>query len=161
MRITAGVVLWLVAAAAATTVGLVAVSAIGTDIFGAGAQRPLTQSEVDEQLSRTTTPTPPPSSTAPTTTTTSTTTSVTTSVTPPPGRTTLVRSDGGTVLARCVAGGVEVVSYTPAQGFQAEPDDDDVDDHPKVTFVSGEREIEVRLRCAGDGTITHTIEEND
>jgi hypothetical protein len=64
------------------------------------------------------------------------------------------------VWARCAPGGVEVISFTPAQGFGVESDDDGIDDHPKITFVSGEREIEVRLRCSG-GTVTHTVEEKD
>jgi hypothetical protein len=154
MRITTGVVLWLVAAAAATAVGLFAVGAIGTDIFGPGTGQPLSQSEVDQQVAETpatTTTTSPSPATSP---------SSTSSSSPAAGRTHSVRSAGGTVWARCVPGGVEVVGATPAQGFQTEPDDDGIDDHPKVTFVAGEREIEIRLRCAG-GTITHTVEEKD
>jgi len=69
-------------------------------------------------------------------------------------------SVGGTVRARCVPGGVEVVGATPAQGFGVETDDDGVDDHPKITFTAGEREIEIRLRCSG-GTVTHAVEEKD
>ncbi len=152
LRVTTGVVLWLVAAAAATTVGLFAVGAIGTDIFGASTQQPLSQSEVDRQLADTTPPattTTPPPTTPPTTAPPD---------TPAAGRTYSVHSAGGTVLARCAPGGVEVVASTPAQGFQTEHEDDGVDDHPKITFVAGEREIEIRLRCAG-GTVTHTIEE--
>jgi hypothetical protein len=145
MRFTTGVVLWLAAAAAATTVGIVAVSAIGTDIFGASAQRPLSESEVDAQLAETTTPatmtTPPSSSAAPTTTPPAT--------SPPETRTTAVHSAGGTVLARCVPGGVEVVGTSPAQGYGVDSADEGVDDHPHVRFRSGDREVEVRLRCVG------------
>jgi hypothetical protein len=133
VRLTTGFVLWLVAAAAATAVGLVAVSAIGTDIFGAG-QDPLSQSEVDDLL---TSRTPTPSSTSPSTTTSA-----------PPADTTTV-TNGGTVISRCEGALVRVVSASPAQGFQVDPDDDELDDHPSVKFFSGEREVEVRLRCAG------------
>jgi hypothetical protein len=154
VRITGGVVLWLVAAAAATAVGLFAVGAIGTDIFGPG-QQPLSQSEVDRQLAESSPPTSsPPSPPAATTATTPPPTATT-----PAARTTTVRAVGGTVWARCAPGGVEVVGATPAQGFGVESDDDGVEDHPKITFVSGEREIEIRLRCAG-GTVTHTVEED-
>ena len=138
-------VLWLVAAAAATAVGLFAVGAIGTDIFGGTTQQPLSQSEVDRRLAETT----PPAAT---------TTSPTTTSIPAAGRTYSIHSAGGTVWARCAPGGVEVVGTTPAQGFQTEPDDDGIDDHPKITFVAGEREIEIRLRCAS-GTVTHEVEE--
>lgn len=157
MRAATGVLLWLVAAAAATTVGLVAVGAIGTDIFGANTQQPLSQSEVDRRLA-----TPPPGTTTRPPTTTP-------SATPPPdtrptGKTTAVPSAGGTVLARCVAGGVQVLGATPAQGYQVDHEEDDVDDHPHVRFRSSESEgdddnsgkgggdddeVEVRLRCVG------------
>jgi len=144
------VVLWLVAAAAATAVGLFAVGAIGTDIFGGSTQQPLSQSEVDRRLAETT----PPAAT----TTSSPSPTTTTSSIPAAGRTYSIHSAGGTVWARCAPGGVEVVGTTPAQGFQTEPDDDGIDDHPKITFVAGEREIEIRLRCAS-GTVTHEVEE--
>lgn len=130
---TTGFVLWLVAAAAATAVGLAAVAAIGTDIFGAG-QDPLSQSEVDELL----TSRPATAPTAPTT-----------SPSPPPPEEKTTVTEGGTVIARCAGALVQVVSASPAQGYQVDPDDDDLDDHPSVKFQSGEREIEVRLRCAG------------
>lgn len=125
-----GVLLWVVAAFAATAVGLVAVSAIGTDIFGAG-QDPLSQSEVDQLLSSTTTPPP---------------TTSTTSEPPEPTGTPTV-TDGGTVIARCTPTGlVEIMSATPAQGFQVDGDDD-LDDHAAVKFESGDTEIEISLRC--------------
>lgn len=150
MRVTTGVVLWLVAAAAATAVGLFAVGAIGTDIFGASAGDPLSQSEVDAQLAETTPPattTPPSSSTPPASTTTP---------APPPAKTTFVHSPGGTVWARCAPGGVQVLGYTPAQGYQVDSENEGIDDHPHVRFRSGEAEVEVRLRCVG-GTIQPEI----
>lgn len=161
MRVTTGVAAWLVAAAAATTVGLFAVGAIGTDIFGASTGQPLSQSEVDAKLATTTTRTttrttsPPASSSAPPPASTPTSTPR-----PQAGRTQSFRSAGGTVFARCAPGGVEVVSATPAQGFSvdSEDEDDEADDHPHVRFRSGEREVEVRLRCVG-GTVQPTYEE--
>lgn len=138
-RITTGVLLWLAAAVAATLVGMTAVAAIGTDIFG-GGQDPLSQSEVDDLLSsRASSPAPPPttSSQAPPVTS-----------APPVGEQQQTDTEGGTVISRCGAGGlVEVLSAVPAQGYQVESDDDDLDDHPSVKFTSGEREVEVRLRC--------------
>jgi hypothetical protein len=128
VRLTTGFVLWVVAAAAATAVGLAAVAAIGTDIFGAG-QDPLSQSEVDELL--TSKPTSP---------------STTSSSAPQPVEKT-TETVGGTVIARCEGALVRVVSASPAQGYQVDPDDDEVEDHPSVRFRSGEQEIEVRLRC--------------
>jgi hypothetical protein len=149
-RVTTGVLLWLAAAVAATAVGMMAVAAIGTDIFG-GDDDPLSEAEVEAMLAtRTRPPTEPTTepTTAPATTTSS----------EPPAPTTIPTS-GGTVLARCVPGGVEVVSAIPAQGYQADTEDGDegddgvddgVDDHPSVTFSAGDLEIEVRLRCVNN-----------
>jgi cell division septation protein DedD len=126
MRLATGILLWTVAAAAATAVALVAVSAIGTDIFG-GGQDPLSQSEVSSLLAS-----PTPSST--------------TSTSPVPKDTPTV-TEGGTVLAHCTATGlVEIVTATPAQGYAVDSDDD-LEDHPSVTFSSPNTEIEVKLRC--------------
>lgn len=147
MRLTTGFVLWLVAAAAATAVGLVAVSAIGTDIFGAG-QDPLSQSEVDDLLAN-----------RPTSTTSRTPPSTTSSPPPPPPEKT-IQSEGGTVMARCEGTLVRIVSASPAQGFQVDPDDDELDDHPSVKFQSGEQEIEVRVRCV-NGTPSAEIRYDD
>jgi hypothetical protein len=138
------VLLWLAAVAAATAVGMTAVSAIGTDLFG-DSSTPLSQSEVDDQLaSRTAPPTSSPSSSSPPPTSAS-------SSPPPPvvGQQRTVSTAGGTVTARCEAGGVRVLQAVPAQGFRVDPDDDVIDDHPSVKFQAGDREIEVRFRCAG------------
>ena len=126
MRLATGILLWTVAAAAATAVALVAVSAIGTDIFG-GGQDPLSQSEVSSLLAS---PTPSP----------------TTSTSAEP-KDTPTATEGGTVLAHCTAAGlVEIVTATPAQGYSVDSDDD-VENHPSVTFSSATTEIEVKLRC--------------
>jgi hypothetical protein len=157
-RVTTGVLLWLAAAAAATAVGMTAVSAIGTDIFG-GGNNPLSASEVDDQLrSQTASPTSPPTTTSPTTS--PATTSTTTPAPPPGGRRVTTPTAGGTVISRCEPGGVRVLQATPAQGFQVDPDDDGVDDHPSVKFQSGDREIEVRLRCV-NGVPQATVEIDD
>jgi hypothetical protein len=133
--------MWVVAAAAATAVGLFAVAAIGTDIFGAG-QDPLSEAEVDRLLaSRSATPTTtrPTQPTAP---------SPTAPSSPAQGERKETVTDGGVVIARCAPSGlVEVLSATPAQGYAVDGEDDDLDDHPSVTFTSGDREIEVRFRC--------------
>lgn len=142
MRLTTGFVLWLVAAAAATAVGLAAVAAIGTDIFGAG-QDPLSQSEVDELLASR----PPSTSGSPATTT------------PPAEQPTV--TEGGTVIARCTAGGlVDVLSATPAQGYRVDPDDDADENHLSVKFSSAQQEIEVNLRCV-NGTPVAEVKIDD
>jgi hypothetical protein len=118
----------VVAATAATAVALVAVSAIGTDIFG-GGQDPLSQSEVNSLLSSSTASAPPTTSTTQ----------------EPEGAPTV--TEGGTVIARCATSGlVEILSATPAQGYSVDGDDE-LEDHPSVKFRSADTEIEIRLRC--------------
>lgn len=151
-RVTTGVLLWLVAAAAATAVGMTAVSAIGSDIFGAGSS-PLSESEVEEQL-RSRAPDTSEQTTSPTTTTS------TTPAPPPAPPTETTNTPGGTVISRCEAGGVRVLQTTPAQGFWVDPDDDDVDDHPSVKFQSGDLEIEVRLRCVNGIPVARVEQDN-
>jgi cytoskeletal protein RodZ len=167
VRATTGVVLWLAAAAAATVVGLFAVGGIGDDIFGADAREPLSESEVDSRLAASVPSSAPPStsSSAPSSAPSSTPSTPSTrppANTPPAAKATPVHSAGGTVIARCAPDGVlvQVLSQTPAQGYQVEPEHDGLDDHPKITFTSGETEIEVRLRCTG-GRITPEIREKN
>jgi hypothetical protein len=144
VRLTTGFVLWLVAAAAATAVGLLAVAAIGTDIFGAGRD-PLSQSEVDQLLSSQTSQPPTSQPTTPTSTPTTTTT------TQPP--TIQTPTAGGTVISRCTPDGrVEVVTSTPAQGWWLDHEDR-VEDHPTVKFTNGEQKYEIRLRCVNGSPV--------
>jgi hypothetical protein len=148
------VLLWLVAAVAATLVGMTAVAAIGTDIFG-GGQDPLSESEVDDLLSSR-----PPA--APTTTTAS--PPPVTSSQPPAPQQVQTDTAGGTVISRCAANGlVEVLSAVPAQGFQLDSDNGELgelDDHPSVKFRAGKQKIEVRLRCV-NGVPVPTVTEDD
>ena len=148
--------MWVVAAAAATAVGLAAVAAIGTDIFG-GGQDPLSQSEVDDLLASRNTP-PPTTSNPPTT---SSTTPPTTSSPPPGAQRYTAETAGGKVTSRCTPDGlVEVMFKTPALGFSVDSRDDGINDHPSVKFRSGDREIEVRLRCV-NGVPSPEIKEDD
>jgi hypothetical protein len=153
MRLTTGVLVWVVAAAAATAVGLAAVAAIGTDIFG-GGQDPLTQSQVNDLLASPA-PTPPPTTSLPSSTT------QPPPTTPPAAQPHDIVTAGGTVTARCTPTGlVEVLSTAPAQGYSVDSGRSGGDDHPSVKFRSGEHEIEIRLRCV-NGLPSPEIEEDD
>lgn len=119
------VIAWLVAVAGAITIGLLAVGAIGTGIVGP-TQKVLTPAEVDARLAAATRP--PPATMAP----------------PSPGTTPEVLApQGGTILARCVDGRVEVVSVTPAQGYRV----DDDGGPGRIKFEAEDIEIEVQLTC--------------
>lgn len=160
---TVGTVLaWLLAAAAATLVGVVAVGAIGSGIVPPSG-RLLSPSEVSARLaepvgSAAPTPTTPTTTTvgpaAPTPTTpsrtiptsgvpTPTSTPVPTSVAAATPR--VLGSPGGTVLARC-GPAVEVVSAIPAQGYDLK----DIEPHEgrwRVRFEAGRTRVEVVVSC--------------
>ncbi len=162
-----GVLLWLAAAAGATAVGMAAVGMIGSDIFGS-SQEPLTQAEVEQRLAApatgpTTGPTSDPSAETvdPGTPSADPTATPSTTTTPPPqpARRVVDALSTGTVTAQCNADGtIQVLGVVPAQGYEADFDDDEADDHPKITFESDATEVEVRLRCVG-GVVTDEIEQ--
>lgn len=155
---TAGAVLaWLLAAAAATLVGVIAVGAIGSGIVPPSG-RLLSPSEVSARLAEParsaaptpTTPTAPspatPSRATPTPgAPTSTSTPVPTSAAAATPR--VLGSPGGTVLARC-GPAVEVVSAIPAQGYDLK----DIEPHDgrwRVRFEAGRTRVEVMVSCVG------------
>jgi hypothetical protein len=143
--LVAGILAWMIVVCAATAVGLTAVGAVGDGIVGAG-QRPLTEAEVQARL-RTAGAIPPApvadGSVRPLA-----------SVGPE-----ALASRGGTVLAQCPGGVVEVVSVTPAQGFGVrKPDEDDRD---KVEFESDEITVELRLSCADGRPVARESIEDD
>ncbi|GAA1285495.1 hypothetical protein GCM10009609_58730 [Pseudonocardia aurantiaca] len=131
---------WTATVVVATVVGMSAVGAIGSGILGAG-QEPLTPAQVDQALAaaRTAPAAPPPAAPAPATTS--------ASAQPPPpapdAATEVLTSPGGTVVARCVGGLVQVVSATPAQGFRLH------DEHEgfRVRFRSDESDVRMELSC--------------
>lgn len=136
---------WFAAAAVATTVGVVAVSAIGTDIVGETA-RPLTHDEVTRALATATTqPAATPSE----------------SPSPAQGIRKVLGTPGGTVVARCENGLATLVSWSPAQGFES----DDVHAEPRriasLKFESDDREVRVRVDCHDGVPTAHIRDEVD
>jgi hypothetical protein len=149
---------WLVTAALAAGVTLAAVSALGSGIFG-GSTHTMTQDEVDRALAAATAPAEPGTASPPPSAGTST-PSATADPTGPAGSDpTVVSSAGGTVIARCTASMVEVISWTPAQGFRTE----DVERGPareaKVEFESDDDDVRVELRCV-DGVPAAEIDDD-
>jgi hypothetical protein len=135
---TAGVVLvWLVAVGVATLAGMAAVGAVGQGLLN-GPERPLRQQEINSSLAQqrpsSTSATPGPATTQP----------------PPqaPASTSKVfGTQGGTVIARCTpAGGIEVVSASPAQGYGLK-DVEAEDGGQRVRFETGRTRVEVQLTC--------------
>ena len=142
---------WLAAVAGATAIGLTAVGAIGAGIVGA-APAPLTAGEVQALLA-----TMAPTAPAPSTRTLGPSPSPSPSPIPPAAETVL-GSAGGTVLARCVNGAVQVVSATPAQGYQLH--DEGGEDAGRVRFESGNRRVELQLSCR-DGRPVASVRAQD
>ncbi|WP_214408142.1 hypothetical protein [Pseudonocardia lacus] len=134
-RTVTGVLAWLGAVVVATGVGLAAVSAIGVSIVGAD-QQVLSPSDVEGRLAAagapsTAAPIAPPAPAA-----------------EPAAAPKAFPTDGGTVVARCVDGRVEVVTASPAQGWRIH--DEAEEDRGRVRFEAGGRRVELRLSCSGD-----------
>jgi hypothetical protein len=140
---------WAALVVVATLVGMSAVGAIGSGILGDG-QQPLTPAQVDQALAAARAapgptsgspapvplaPAPVPLAPAP----------VPASSVPATAATDVVASPGGTVVARCVGDGLEIVSASPAQGFRLH----DEREGSRVRFESEESKVEVRLSCQG------------
>jgi hypothetical protein len=135
------VLAWAATVLVATLVGMSAVGAIGSGILGAG-QEPLTAAEVDQALASARSAVPPTASAqtpAPV-------------PTDPAGMTEVIPSPGGTVVARCMDGAVEVVSASPAQGYRL-----DEQEYARVQFESEETDVDVELRCR-DGRPVGVVE---
>lgn len=133
---------WVVAAVLATTLGLLAVGAIGSGLSGAAAP-PLSPAEVDARLAaaRATAepaaPVPAPVGEAPAQ---------------------VVATAGGTVAARCVDGRPQVVAATPGQGFRV---DDPGEKPDEVTFESEALDVEVRLGCRDGLPVAQVTEDRE
>jgi hypothetical protein len=135
-RTVTGVLAWLGAVVVATGVGLAAVNAIGVGLVGV-AQPVLSPSDVEGRLAAAGAPSAaPPAVPVPTTDPV------------PAAAPKAFPTDGGTVVAVCTDGRVDVVSASPAQGWRIH--DEAEQDRGRVRFESGGSRIELRLSCAGD-----------
>jgi hypothetical protein len=148
-RIVTAVLAWAAAVVGATAIGLTAVGAIGAGIVGPDI-RPLDAAEVQRRLSAT--PAAAPASPAP---------SVPPAADPPAGTATpvVLGGPGGTVLARCTGGGVEIVSASPAQGFGVH--DEGGEDGGRVRFESERTEVEMQIGCVDGRPVAETTVEDD
>jgi hypothetical protein len=147
---------WLAAAVLATLIGVGAIRLVGESITGTpGGVR--SQAEVERALAAPE-PTPatagppvdgvpsvlppsPPSALPPTPS----------PVVPPasPGLRRSFATAGGTAVAECVAAGVRLVSWAPAQDYRVKDADRGPDDDAEVTFAGPAGEIELRVVCIG------------
>lgn len=141
---------------------------LGEPLTGS-ALRPLSSAEINEALAGTTpqavagptadpapTPAPPASSTsvspAPTPTPSS-----SASAAPVTGRSGVIDTAGGSVIARCEDGLVTLRAWSPAQGFHVEKVERGPADRARVEFESDETKAKVEVRCSADGSPVHRI----
>ena len=68
-----------------------------------------------------------------------------------PGGPTVLRTEGGSVVALCEAGSVRVQYLSPAPGFHIEHADQAPAPESHVTFKTDGREVRVVVRCAPEG----------
>lgn len=127
------VVGWLAAAGAATTIGVVAVGAIGSSIAGTTIS-PLSQQQVDRALALSSqTASRQPTVTSPTS---------------PGGVTRAIGTPGGTIIARCLAGKATLMSWSPAQGYEGGEIHRGPAVTAAVTFETNDTGIRVRIDCS-------------
>lgn len=142
-RALTAVLAWAAAVVGSTAIGLTAVGAIGAGIVGAGTagsgSDPLTAAEVERLLA-----TSAPAAAGPTTL----------AAGPATTAPVVLAGPGGTVVARCTGGAVEVVSASPAQGFRVH--DEGAEDAGRVRFESEDTEVEMRLSCLDGQPVSDT-----
>ncbi|HET6529955.1 MAG TPA: hypothetical protein VFH03_04970 [Actinoplanes sp.] len=125
---------WLAAAVLAVLVGVVAISVIGDGITSP-LTRPLSRAEVERELAQATSAPSVPRSPSP---------SAPASASAPRSFATA----GGTVVVRCVAGRAEIVSMSPAQGFEVHDGGDGAEGEFRGISDDHDR-VEVEASCRG------------
>lgn len=139
--ITAG---WFAAAILAVLVGLLALTVIGDGLTT--PVRPLSQSEVARELAGQPTSAAPPASPSTTPASPSASPSASTGT----GSGPVSRSTrGGTVIARCSGGQPQLVTMTPADGFEVHEQGGTEGEFRGVS--DNHNRVKVKVGCAGDG----------
>jgi hypothetical protein len=134
-RVLLGAAAWLAVAATATGAGVAAIGVLEDGITGSRTP-PLDRESVQRALSRTgaAVATVPASSPA-----------------AGEGITRVLGTGGGTVTARCAAGRVTLLSWTPAQGFRADKIVRGPANVASLKFESNTQEYKVTVGCDGRG----------
>ncbi|GAA3445198.1 septum formation initiator [Planomonospora venezuelensis] len=179
-RLPLAVAGWLVTGALATGAGVAVISYLGEPLT-ASAHRPLSSAEVRQALARltpsgtATVPGSPPATAVPSATPVPSGTALPSATpvpsgsaapTPPPagpsGRSRVIGTAGGNVIARCDGGLVTLRAWSPAQGFRV----DDVERGPavraRVEFEAddddaGIDDLRIEVWCPAGGSPVHRI----
>jgi hypothetical protein len=161
-RVVFAVTGWLLAAAVAVVVGLLAVSLLGSGVTS-GQVQPLSRQAVNRALARATQPSSAPPE-PPRSGSSSPPASPARSPSPPSGTNQIVRAfgtPGGSIIARCAGSTVYLVSWSPRQGFE-------IDDHVRgpapTAFIKFEAEnfdVYTTVSCQQGGPVAHSATEHD
>ena len=76
---------------------------------------------------------------------------------PVTGRSGVIDTAGGSVIARCEDGLVTLRAWSPAQGFHVDKVERGPADRARVEFESDETKAKVEVRCSADGSPVHRI----
>jgi hypothetical protein len=154
-RVLLGVLGWLAVAAAAVTVGVLAISLLGRGLTE-GTSQPLSSDAVARALAKAsagatpgaTTGEPEPSTTTP----------APTSEEPTPGKgsgdgstpeVTSLRSPGGTIFAQCRGDQAYLTSWSPHPNFETDEAERGPDRKASVQFESDDLDVKVVVTCVG------------
>jgi hypothetical protein len=155
---------WLITGFLATGAGVAVIGLLGEPLTGS-ALRPLSSAEIDEALAGTTPqavagPASTPASPVPSMSASpdpSASPVPSTSVAPVTGRSEVIDTAGGSVIARCEDGLVMLRAWSPAQGFHVDKVERGPADRARVEFESDETDVKVEVRCSADGSPVHRI----
>ncbi|MBM7784617.1 hypothetical protein [Tenggerimyces flavus] len=136
-----GVLGWLAVAAGAVTVGVLAVTLVGSGLTS-GSSQPLSSDGVSRALGATS-PSPSPTATfSPTPTPTPAKT--------PSSPTKPFTSPGGTAYAQCTSGQAYLTSWSPHPGFETDEVERGPDSRVSVRFEADDTKIRLIIRCSGN-----------
>jgi hypothetical protein len=153
-RVLLAVLGWLAVAAAAVTVGVLAISLLGRGLTE-GTSQPLSSDAVARALAKASADaTPGPTSARPDPTASPTDTGKPSPT--PPGKSgksdpavTSIPSRGGTVLARCDGDQAYVTSWSPHPNFETEEAERGPDSTASVEFEGDDVKVKIVVRCVG------------
>lgn len=152
-RVVLAVAGWLVAAVVAVGAGIAAINVLGQGLAGPSA-RPMTSLEIERALATAQGASPVPATPTGPAASPSASPSPTPSPTGAKPRGQRFSSRGGSGIAYCHGGRVELGWWTAAQGFEVEDVDKGPARHAKLKFEADDAEIEVELSCTADGRLT-------
>jgi len=159
---------WLVTGLLATGAGVAVIDRLSEPLTTAEL-RPLSAAEVDKALALASSLPGASPTASPTVSSTASTTApdagrtprpepaVTATPVADPGRSRVIITVGGRVIARCEGGLVTLRSWSPAQGFQVDDVERGPDDRARVEFESEETEVKIEVHCAADGSPVHRL----